>query len=115
MKFLDFVTELPVTAAVVNGGGVSVSVPDPARFAVHKLIVAGERPAAMHTKREKDLWQAAQLFEVLVEERQGDLRLAWDALTERGGGWVRRAEAGLKSLAETQTELAARVSAMIAP
>ncbi len=114
LKFLDFVTESPVTAAVVNGGGVSVNVPDPARFALHKLIVAGERPAAMHTKRDKDLWQASQLLEVLAEERQGDLRLAWDALTERGRGWVRRAESGLKALEETQPEVAARVRALIA-
>ncbi|NTU70992.1 MAG: hypothetical protein HGB10_04125 [Coriobacteriia bacterium] len=98
LRFLDFVTENPVTAAVINGGGVSVNVPDPAHFALHKLIVANERPAAMHAKRDKDLWQASQLLEVLSEERPGDLRAACADVTRRGAGWVRRVSDGAKAV-----------------
>ncbi|MHB8836103.1 MAG: GSU2403 family nucleotidyltransferase fold protein [Candidatus Methylomirabilia bacterium] len=39
---------LPRTA-VVNGRGVLVNVPDPARYALHNLIVAGERPGDIRT------------------------------------------------------------------
>jgi len=54
------------------------------------LIIAGERPAAMQSKREKDLLQAAQILEVLHEDRPGDLVLAWETLAARGKSWVNR-------------------------
>jgi hypothetical protein len=112
LKFLDYVTEMPVAAAVVNGGGVLVNVPDPARFAWHKLIVAGERPAVLHAKRDKDLWQAAQLLEVLAEERAGDVVLAWEALAAKGSGWTRRASSGLRAMRELAPDVVASVEAL---
>jgi hypothetical protein len=59
LRFLDYQIESSARAAVVGGGVVAVNVPDAARFALHKLMVAVERPAAMQSKREKDLTQAA--------------------------------------------------------
>lgn len=109
LKFLDYLIADPALAVVINGGGVPVNVPDPSRLALHKLILAGERPAVMHAKRQKDLWQAAQLLEVLTEERPGDLRLAWDALVSSGKGWVKRVEAGLSALEGDSTAIAERV------
>jgi hypothetical protein len=98
LRFLDYIMEGWVSAAVVDGGAVSVNVPDPARFALHKLVVAAERPAVMHTKREKDLWQSSQVLEALLEDRPGDVELAWDALVRRGPGWVRRVTDSLGGL-----------------
>ena len=98
--------------AVVNGGGVLVNVPDPARFALHKLIVAGERDAFMHTKREKDLHQAAQLLALLVQERPGDVRIAWDEIKRRGRGWQRRITDGLNALGGIDRDTAAAVKAL---
>lgn len=98
LPFLDFLVQRPVRAAVVNGGGILVNVPDPARFAFHKLIVAGARGAFLHVKRDKDLHQAGQIFGVLVEERPDDVRLAGEEIHRRGRGWVRRVKAGLDSL-----------------
>ena len=115
LKFLDFLTEQPVVAAVIDGGATAVNVPDPARFAAHKLIVAGERPAAMHAKRNKDLWQASQLLEVLAEERPGDIVLAWQALADRGRGWTRRAESGLNAMGESAPETLGRIRALLRP
>ena len=37
VRYLDYVLEDAQPAAVVNGGGVLVRVPSPARFAIHKL------------------------------------------------------------------------------
>ena len=68
----------------MSGGGILVNVPDPARFAFHKLIVAGERGASLHAKRDKDLHQAAQVFNVLVQERPDDVRLSWEEGGLRG-------------------------------
>jgi hypothetical protein len=82
----------------VDGGGVLVNVPDPARFAIHKLIVSGEREVVMHTRREKDLNQAAQVFSILIEDRPGDIRIAWKEIRSHGKGWVKRVQHGVSAL-----------------
>lgn len=88
LRFLEYVLEDAQPAALVNGGAVLVNVPTPARFALHKLLVATDRPSALHTKVEKDLAQAALLVDALEEDRPGDLAAAWKAL--RGRGWSKR-------------------------
>ncbi len=109
LKYLDYVIEHPVRGAIVDGEGVLVNVPSPARFAFHKLIVATARPVAMHVKRNKDLHQAAQVFSVLVEERPGDVEIAWEALEARGQGWVKRVRRELAELEKVAPELAGRI------
>lgn len=113
LPFLDYLLERPVRGVIVNGGGVLVNVPDPARFAFHKLIVAGERDAAMHTRREKDLRQAAELFGLLSNERPGDVRIAWEALEQRGRGWTRRTTAGLEALAGIDPDAGATLKKLL--
>lgn len=113
LRFLDYVMEGAIRAAVINGGGVSVAVPDPARFALHKLIVAGERPALQTTKRDKDLWQAGQLLEVLTADRPGDVVLAWEALVVRGSGWERRVHTGLEAVRALSPDTAEKVEALV--
>lgn len=105
LPFLDFLVHRHLRGAIVDGGGILVNVPDPARFAFHKLIVAGERGAAMHAKRDKDLHQASQVFEVLVQERPDDVRLAGEELRRRGRGWVKRVETGLDALGRLSPEV----------
>jgi hypothetical protein len=98
LRFLDYLIEEPIQAAVVDGGGILVNAPSPARYAVHKLFVAQERSAEVHAKREKDLFQSFQLLSLLKEERPGDVQLALDLARSRGEGWKRRVEAGLDEL-----------------
>jgi hypothetical protein len=98
LPYLDYLIEGFERGAVVNGGGILVNVPSPARFGVHKLIVAGERGAFLHTKTEKDLLQAAQVLAFLVEERPGDVRVTWDEIKRRGKGWLSRVSSGLSRL-----------------
>lgn len=98
LRFLDFLIENPVQGAVVNGGGILVSLPDPARFAIHKLIISRERSVSEHQKRDKDLKQAGQVLELLADERPGDILLAWDETRRRGKGWEERVKKGLKAL-----------------
>lgn len=109
LKFLDYVMATPVTAAIVDGGGISVNVPDPVRFAFHKLIVAAERSVTFAAKRQKDLSQAGQVFEVLVEDRPGDVERGWTEIRARGTGWSRRVEQSLRALEELSPQVAARV------
>ena len=114
LSFLDFLIERPVRGVIVDGGGVLVHVPDPARFGLHKMIVSGEREMTRHTKREKDLRQAAQVLSVLLEERPGDIGVAWDDVVRRGKGWTQRVMAGVSSLKRIDPEVGGRLAAALA-
>lgn len=80
---LDFLIEGPAQAVVVGGTGVLVNVPDPARFAFHKLWVSTRRSVSEQTKAAKDLRQGGDLLEVLLADRPGDVDRAWEALLAR--------------------------------
>lgn len=98
LKYLDYLIERPVRAAVVGSDPVLVFVPDPARFALHKLIVASNRPASETTKRAKDIVQAGQLLDALLVDRPADVALAWEALEQRAASWAKRARAQARHL-----------------
>jgi len=90
LRFLDFLIREPVRTILLHRSGVPVVVPDPSRYAVHKLIVAsrrhidGQGPA----KREKDIRQAALLFEALQQTRRSaDLAHVYNEAWERGPAW----------------------------
>ena len=104
LSFVELLLEDAQPAAVVNGGGILVRVPHPAHFAVHKLIIAKRRAAAFHTKREKDLAQAAQLIVALEELRPGELRLVWKRTAARGPSWARGMREGTTLLAAKHPE-----------
>jgi hypothetical protein len=115
LPFLDFLIAQPVRGTIVDGGGILVNVPDPARFALHKLITSGERATVMHTKREKDLRQASQVFSVLIEERPGDIRLAWKEIQREGKGWIKRIKDGVSALEKIDSALAEKIASFLAP
>jgi hypothetical protein len=77
LRFLDYLLYEAVPAVVLWDGGILVNVPQPERYAVHKLIVSQRRKATA-AKRLKDLLQASALFDVLAERRLSDLAAAWD-------------------------------------
>jgi hypothetical protein len=99
LPFLDYLVAEAIPAVVLSGSGVLVRVPEPARFAVHKLWTAGERSVAFQAKANKDIRQAAQLFEILVEDRPGALLLAGDTLA-RHQRRVRQVQRGLERITE---------------
>jgi hypothetical protein len=112
LPYLDYLLSEPVRAAVIDGGGILVNVPAPARFALHKLLTAAERPATMQVKVDKDLDQAAQLVELLLDERPDDLHLAWEA-ARASAGVARRIRVGLPRLRRRAPEAAARLAAVV--
>jgi hypothetical protein len=93
LKYLDYLIERPIRAAVVGSDPALVFVPDPARFALHKLLVASDRPATETTKRAKDVVQAGLLLDLLLDDRPADVTLAWRGLHERAASWARRVRA----------------------
>jgi hypothetical protein len=80
LRLLDYLIEDPAQAVVVTGAGILVNVPHPARFAFHKLWISRRRPVSEQTKAVKDLRQAGELLNVLLEDRPSDLPPAWEAL-----------------------------------
>ena len=72
LRFLDYLIYQDRKAAILHGAGVLVNVPDPARFAWHKLILSQRR--AQPEKVPKDLMQAQTLLEVLMTDRPDDVR-----------------------------------------
>ncbi|MBI3299955.1 MAG: hypothetical protein HYZ75_17460 [Elusimicrobia bacterium] len=107
LPFLDYLIAEAMEAAVPSGSGILVRIPQPARFAVHKLIVAVERPRAEHAKAAKDLRQAAALAAVLDSEGlRGDVSLAVESFVSKGRGWAGRFRSGLARLAKAHPEAA---------
>jgi hypothetical protein len=89
LEGLDYLIEKTTKAAVVGGGGILVNVPLPARYALHKLWVAKNRPVSEQTKARKDVAQAEQLVEVLREDRPEDMEAAAIAIKSRPKMWKR--------------------------
>ena len=82
VRFLDFLLSDTIHAVVVARHGIVVNVPDPARFALHKLVLSERRGVREQLKSEKDRMQAQQVLEILAEERPGDVILAGDAMRD---------------------------------
>ncbi len=79
IRFLEYLLEDNQFAAIAFRSGILVNVPAPARFAVHKLVVSRRRPSAQQVKARKDIQQATELFNILIEDRPGDIWIALDA------------------------------------
>jgi len=79
LAYLDYLLEDTQKAVLLHKDGVLVNVPNPARLALHKLVVAQRRPPAFAAKARKDRAQAEQLITCLLDQRPGDLWLAIDA------------------------------------
>ena len=87
LQHLDWLIDSPAPAAALYGAGVLVYVPQPARYAVHKLILAQKRgPASL--KKQKDLDQATALIEALKQTEPFAVEDALEDARSRGKrGW----------------------------
>ncbi len=106
LKFMEF-SLVDVQQAVLIAGdkAVVVSVPHPARYALHKLIVYGERKGSFAVKSNKDLLQAGFLLSRLKDTRGWEVDEAWGDLKGRGKGWMERVKRGRDALAKAFPEL----------
>ena len=90
LRFLDFLIHDPVRSVMLHRGGISVVVPAPERYAIHKLIVASRRREDGNgtLKRDKDVVQAGLLVKALIDtRRQSDLSEAYAEAWDRGQSW----------------------------
>lgn len=106
VRFLDFLLTDSQPAVVVAKAGLLINVPAPARYALHKLVLAERRDAAFQTKQKKDIAQAEQLISVLLRDRVGDLRIAWSAAEKQPDKFMQQLRAGMAKLSgETRKAL----------
>lgn len=109
IPYLEFLLEDPVRSIVLHDDGVPVTVPNPARYAVHKLIVSVMRERAIEadgraatgmSKTRKDVAQAGNLIAALQATGSGhDVGLAWENAWNRGPKWREHLRRGTAKLA----------------
>jgi hypothetical protein len=106
LPFMEFSLQQVEQAVVFSREkAVLVNVPDPARFALHKLIVYGERTGSYRAKASKDLSQSASLLSYLWEHQRRAVTTALEDLHGRGKGWTSRFAVGSHALLKTHPEL----------
>ena len=98
LRFLDYAIHEPTQAAALYRSGVLVNIPQPARYAVHKLIVAARRAQTASAKARKDIEQAAALIRVLAEDRPDELEQAFVEARGRGPSWREHVDKGARRL-----------------
>lgn len=106
LKFMEFSMEAPIQVTLLaQRGPITVNAPPPEKYALHKLLVYGERPQNMRVKATKDLAQAASLIDYLAKNDAELLNETWAGLLSQGPGWRSRAIEGLKALNEHYPEV----------
>lgn len=112
LKFFDYLIERPGQAVLLDvADACLINLPDPARYGLHKLLVAAER-GARHAKYRKDIAQALSLIEWHLERAPSALLEAWRDLAGRGAGWVKRVRESLNAAPAAQANLVQRFKSM---
>lgn len=99
LQYLEWLIADPAPTVALWGPGVPLNIPQPVRFAVHKLILAQKRDAGSRLKRQKDLAQADALIDALQAHDPYALNDALADATARGrSGWREPIVRSLKEL-----------------
>ena len=99
LQHLGWLIHEPAKAVLLWGAGVPIQVPQPARYAVHKLIVSQKRNPSERLKRRKDLVQAKSLIDVLLKSDPTSLFDAYESACAQGKtGWKMPIDMSLREL-----------------
>jgi hypothetical protein len=110
LLYLDYLLEGGLPAAIPDGEGILVTIPDPGRLALHKMLIASDRPAIFHATREREMRQSAELIRFLLAERPDDLERAVEGVKDRGRRWLGLARKGLAELVRFEPGIGKRFS-----
>ena len=94
IRFMEYLIEDTIEVVALYGRGVKVRVPDPVRYAVHKLII-GQQRRGRSIKADKDFWQARELIGVLRLRNPDALDDAISDAEDRGRTWKSLVRNGL--------------------
>lgn len=95
LRHLDYLLEDIQPAVLFYEHGIMINVPAPGRFALHKCAVSQKRGSGSAGKIRKDLSQAEQVFEALLDLRPADISVALRAAEKRAAPFPSNMEAGL--------------------
>ena len=113
LKFLDFLIYDEEPAVILYKHGITVNVPKPERYAIHKLIVAQERTSQ---KRAKDISQAVSLIKIMTKNHMTkELQEAFEEAMDRGHGWRKRLFPSLELLPDDLKLIFKRTSVQLKP
>lgn len=104
---LNFLLRDPIEAVANYRGGILLRVPAPARYAIHKLIVACRRQkdSGNTLKIRKDRLQAELLIDVLSQDRPTELADAYAEALNEGPKWREQIETTLETMPKSKTIL----------
>ena len=117
LRFMELSLQDPMRSTLIaRSGPIVVNLPRPQRYALHKLLVYGERPQSQRTKARKDLAQAAALFDYLLVHDTAEIAAMWTDVNARGPGWRKRLGQGFDMMAALypDCELQRRLEAALA-
>jgi hypothetical protein len=101
LRFMELSLEDPMRCTLLaRSGPLVVNIPRPQRYALHKLLVYGERSQIQRTKANKDLLQAASLMDYLLTHDPIELGQLWLEVNARGPDWRRRLVQGFQAMQE---------------
>lgn len=112
LRFMELSLQDPMRATLIaRSGPIVVKLPRPQRYALHKLLVYGERSQAQRTKARKDIAQAAALMDYLLTHDAEEIAAMWVDVNSRGPGWRKRLKQGFEAMdaAYPEYDFAARV------
>ena len=99
LQYLDWLIKDPFPTVALWGAGIALLVPQPAKFAVHKLILAQRRDPTNRHKRFKDLAQARALIDaLLIQDRYAIEDTLADAQGKGRTGWAEPIARSLKEI-----------------
>ncbi len=97
LRFMKLSLEDPLRSTLIaRNRPMVLNLPRPERYALHKLLVYGERPQAQRTKARKDVAQAAALIDYLLVHDIAEIAALWNDMKARGPGWRKRLDEGFQ-------------------
>jgi hypothetical protein len=98
LSFQEYPVQETIVTVALYGTGVLARVPTPVRFAIHKLIVAQRRAKTELSKKQKDLRQARDIIDILLEIDEPSVQETLDAARDRGKAWKTAINTSLKEI-----------------
>ena len=99
LRFMELALEAPIPAALLGStSAIIVNLPNPAAYAIGKLLVAAERTGDSKSKSKKDIAQAAALIDYFVRRDPEAIVALASSTQQRGPAWRKALNTGMTQL-----------------